>query len=62
MQCAIDQDGEFARGRGDGLGLADAGGQATIERAERGLRAAETHRGHAQDRGGAIGGAVACVS
>ena len=37
-------------------GFADAPGESPIERAERGLSATERHRGHPQDRRGAIGG------
>ena len=33
---AVDEEGDLARGRGDGLGLADAVGDAAIEGSERG--------------------------
>ena len=54
-QGAIDEDGELAGGGGDGLGLTDADGQPAVEGAEGGLAADETHGGHAEDSGGAIG-------
>ena len=47
LECAIDQDGEFARGRSNGLGFADPQGQAPVKGAEGGLRLAKAHRGHA---------------
>ncbi len=56
FQSAIHQDGELARGRGNGLRLADPGSEAAIEGAERGLCPPEAHGGHAQDARGPIGG------
>ncbi len=56
FQGSIDQNGELARGGGDGLGLADPSGQTSIERTEGGVRAPETHHGHPENRGGTIGG------
>ena len=55
-QGAIDEDGELARGGGEGLGLADADGQAAVEGTERGLAPDEAQGSHPQHGGGAIGG------
>ena len=55
-QGAIDEDGELARGGGEGLGLADADSQAAVEGAERGLAPDEAQGGHPKHGGRAIGG------
>ena len=47
--------GEVAGRRRDGFGLADAEGEAAIERAQSGLRAPESHRGESKDDGGTGG-------
>lgn len=54
LERAIDQDGERARRGGDGLGFADTEGDATIERAQGGLRAPEIHGRQPEDSRGAI--------
>ena len=54
VEGAIDEDGELAGGGGDGLGLADADGQAPVEGTEGGLAAAAAHDGEAEHGGGAI--------
>ena len=54
-QGAVDEDGQLARGRGEGLGLAAADGQPAVEGAEGGLAPDQPQGGHAEDGGGAIG-------
>jgi hypothetical protein len=54
LERVVNQDGELARGGGNGLGLANARGQSTIKRAESGLRAAQACGGKTQDSGRAI--------
>ena len=54
VEGAVDENGELARGGGDGLGLADAHGQSSVEGPEGGLAADETHGGDAQHAGGAV--------
>ena len=53
--CAVDEQGEFASRRRNGFRFADAGRQASIERAEGRLGATQAHRGQAQDRRGPVG-------
>src|SRR5437867_444734 len=55
-QRAVDQDGELAGGRGDGLRFPDAEREASIKGAEGGLRLADRFGGEAERRRGAIGG------
>ena len=50
VQGAVDQDGELAGGRGDGLRFADARGQAPIEGAEGGLGSPEAQSSVKGDR------------
>jgi hypothetical protein len=54
FERAIDEDGELARGGGDGFGLSDAKGHPTIERTECGSGTPEIHGAEAEDGGGAI--------
>ena len=55
-QGAIDEDGELARGGGEGFGLPDADGQPPVESAEGGLAPDEAQGGHPKHGGRAIGG------
>src|SRR5712691_6069751 len=55
FERTIDEDRELARRCGDSFGFADASRQPSGVGAERGLRAPETHRYHAEQRGGTIG-------
>ncbi len=56
LEGSVDEDGELARG--GGVALADAIGEAAIEGAERGLSAAQVHRGEPEQGGRAIGGGL----
>src|SRR3990172_13128255 len=54
-QQAVDKDGDLAGGGGNGLGLADAIGDATVVGTQGGGGTAGDHGAHAQDGGGTVG-------
>jgi hypothetical protein len=55
FEHSIHENRQLAGRRGDGLRLADAGGQSAIERAERGVAARNRQGGQAESRRRAIG-------
>ena len=59
---AIDEDGDLARGGGDGFGLPYPDSQTAVEGAERGLAPDDAEGGHPEHGGRAIGGWFGCGS
>ena len=58
FESSVDDNGELSCGGGDGLGFANAIGEASIVGAERRLGTPEAHGSHAEDGGGAVRGGL----